>query len=89
MGCQERSKLPISVVIDPRYRGALALSAVARPGEVTMPQYEFLCLTCKKKFSVILTVAEYEKGEIACPKCGSKKVEQQWAAFFAVTGKKS
>jgi putative FmdB family regulatory protein len=65
------------------------LSAVALPVEVTMPQYEFLCLACKKKFSLILTVAEYEKGKITCPKCGSSKVEQQWAAFFAVTGKKS
>jgi putative FmdB family regulatory protein len=54
-----------------------------------MPQYEFLCLACKEKFSLVLTLSEYEKREIKCTKCGSKKVEQRWAAFYAVTSKKS
>ena len=54
-----------------------------------MPQYEYLCLAYKKNFSVVLTLAEYDKGKIACPKCHSSKVEQQWAAFFATTSKKS
>ena len=54
-----------------------------------MPQYNFLCRACKKDFSKILTLAEYEKGKIVCPHCGNKNVEQRWAAFFAVTSKKS
>ena len=54
-----------------------------------MPQYEFLCQACQKEFSKVLTLAEYEKGEISCPDCGSKQVEQRWAAFYAVTSKKS
>ena len=54
-----------------------------------MPQYEFICLACKKKFTLILTVAEYEKSKLKCPKCGSNKVEQRWAPFYAVTSKKS
>lgn len=54
-----------------------------------MPQYEFQCQECRKKFSLTLTLTEYEKGKIKCPHCGSKKAEQRWAAFFAVTGKKS
>ncbi len=54
-----------------------------------MPHYEFLCTACDKKFSLVLTLAEREKREIKCPKCGSTKVEQQWAAFYAVTSKKS
>ncbi len=54
-----------------------------------MPQYEFTCLACNKNFSLILAVTEYEKGALKCPKCGSKKLEQRWAAFFAVTSKKS
>ena len=54
-----------------------------------MPQYEFLCQACNKKFSVVLTLSEFEKGKVKCPKCGSTKLEQQWAAFFAVTSKKS
>ena len=54
-----------------------------------MPRYEFYCEVCKKPFEVILTLAEYEKGRIKCPKCGSKQVQQEAAAFFAVTSKKS
>jgi putative FmdB family regulatory protein len=58
-------------------------------GEEVMPQYNFLCRTCNKEFSKILTISEYEKGQVACPKCESKNVQQRWAAFYAVTSKKS
>lgn len=54
-----------------------------------MPTYEYQCLECKKKFSVVLTVQEYDKKKVKCPACQSSKVEQQVAAFFAVTSKKS
>jgi putative FmdB family regulatory protein len=54
-----------------------------------MPQYNFLCPACKKEFSKILTLSEHEKGKIVCPHCKSKDVEQRWAAFYAVTSKKS
>lgn len=54
-----------------------------------MPQYTFLCRSCNKEFSKILTLSEYEKGQITCPHCGSKNLEQRWAAFYAVTSKKS
>ncbi len=54
-----------------------------------MPVYQFACKECKKTFTQTMSVAEYEKGKIACPKCKSKKVEQRVAAFFAVTSKKS
>jgi putative FmdB family regulatory protein len=54
-----------------------------------VPQYEFTCHACHKTFSRILTLAEHDKEKIACPKCGSKNVEQRWAGFYAVTSKKS
>ncbi len=54
-----------------------------------MPSYEFVCKECKKPFTVTMTLQEYDKGHITCPKCKSKKVEQKAAAFFAVTSKKS
>ncbi len=54
-----------------------------------MPQYEYSCRACQKQFSKVLTLAEHDKAEVACPHCGSKDVEQRWAAFFAVTSKKS
>jgi len=54
-----------------------------------MPHYEFFCHACKKLFSKILSLAEYEKGEVVCPHCGSKNVEQRWSAFTVITSKKS
>ena len=54
-----------------------------------MPTYEFRCESCRKSFSVILSLADYEKKKYKCPKCGGKKVKQQITAFQAVTSKKS
>ena len=54
-----------------------------------MPRYEFICHDCKKLFSKILSVVDYEEGEVLCPHCGSKEVEQFWSAFSAITSKKS
>jgi putative FmdB family regulatory protein len=54
-----------------------------------MPTYEYACKECKKTFTLTMTLGEHEKARVACPKCKSKKVEQQFAAFFAVTSKKS
>jgi putative FmdB family regulatory protein len=54
-----------------------------------MPRYEFYCEDCKKPFELILSLTEYEKNKIKCPKCGSEHVHQEVAAFFAVTSKKS
>lgn len=54
-----------------------------------MPQYNFVCQACQKEFSRIMSISEYEKGGITCPHCGSDKVEQRWAAFYAITSKKS
>ena len=58
-------------------------------GEEVMPQYNFFCRSCNKEFSKILTISDYEKGPIVCPHCKSKDIEQRWAAFYAVTSKKS
>jgi putative FmdB family regulatory protein len=55
----------------------------------SMPSYDFVCKQCKKKFTLMLSLAEYEKARPSCPKCKSKKVEQCIASFFAVTSKKS
>ena len=54
-----------------------------------MPHYEFFCHDCKKLFSKILSLVDYEKGEVVCPHCGSKNVEQRWSAFTVITSKKS
>jgi putative FmdB family regulatory protein len=54
-----------------------------------MPHYEFFCHTCKRTFSKILTLTEYEEGEVACPYCDSSNVEQSWSAFYTITSRKS
>jgi putative FmdB family regulatory protein len=54
-----------------------------------MPVYDFKCEDCRKRFSVTLSVEERSRGKIKCPKCGSRKIEQQYASIYAVTSKKS
>jgi putative FmdB family regulatory protein len=53
-----------------------------------MPTYDYRCNKCRKKFSLTISLAEHDKG-VKCPKCGSRKVEQQISGFFAKTGRKS
>ncbi len=55
-----------------------------------MHQYEFFCHNCKKHFSKVLSLVDYEEGgEVLCPHCGSKEIEQCWSTFNAITSKKS
>jgi putative FmdB family regulatory protein len=59
-----------------------------KPVEVSMPHYEFFA-DCNKFFDKILSLVDYEEGEVQCPHCGSKNVEQRWSAISAITSKKS
>jgi putative FmdB family regulatory protein len=54
-----------------------------------MPHYEFFCHACRKLFSKVLTLAEYEKCTVVCPQCGSDNVEQSWSALYAMTSRRS
>jgi putative FmdB family regulatory protein len=54
-----------------------------------MPTYAFRCEKCKKRFELIMTVSEYERKKIRCPKCKSSRVKQQITMFQAMTSKKS
>ncbi|HKR83809.1 MAG TPA: zinc ribbon domain-containing protein, partial [Terriglobales bacterium] len=58
-------------------------------GGVFMPVYDYVCQDCKKTFERILTLHEHDNKEMRCPECGSKNIEQEAAAFYAVTSKKS
>ena len=53
-----------------------------------MPIYDYFCNDCHKNFELVLSLHENDE-EVKCPKCGSKNVEQEAAAFFAVTSRKS
>ena len=54
-----------------------------------MPHFEFFCHDCKKLFSKILSLVDYEEGEVLCPNCGSKNVEQRWSPFSVFPSLKS
>jgi putative FmdB family regulatory protein len=55
-----------------------------------MPTYEFRCEKCRKPFTVVLSISEYEKRKrFRCPKCKSTRVKQQITSFQTVTSKKS
>ena len=54
-----------------------------------MSQYVYHCQDCNEEFTQHLHIADHEKAEIKCPKCGSKRVGQLVSSFSAVTSKKS
>lgn len=53
-----------------------------------MPIYDYICKDCRKVFEMTLTLLQHDK-PVACPKCGSRHVEQELTRFYAVTSKKS
>ena len=55
----------------------------------TMPDYDFKCTACRKRFTESQTFEEHDRGLVKCPKCGSEKVERVIGAVFAKTSKKS
>lgn len=54
-----------------------------------MPLYDYRCLSCKKTFTVTLSMKEHDKAAVTCPGCKGRKVEQQISAFIAKTDSKS
>ena len=52
-----------------------------------MPSYDFRCEKCKKKFNLSMTISEYERTKIRCPKCKSTRVKQQITPIQIVTYK--
>mgnify|MGYP001028040570 FL=1 len=55
-----------------------------------MPVYEFRCNDCRKSFTLVKSVREYESAAVKCPKCGKRKgVERKWSRVYAVTSRKS
>ncbi|MBN2032757.1 MAG: zinc ribbon domain-containing protein [Deltaproteobacteria bacterium] len=54
-----------------------------------MPTYEFRCEKCNERFTLILSILEYEKTKFRCPKCKSIRVKQEISPFQVKTSKKS
>jgi putative FmdB family regulatory protein len=54
-----------------------------------MPVYEFKCQKCGKKVNLSLSLADYEKKNPKCPKCGKAKLERLISSFGVQTSRKS
>lgn len=54
-----------------------------------MPTYEYKCSDCGKTATLSLSLRDHERGALACPSCGSKRMEQLIAAVTAKTSRKS
>jgi putative FmdB family regulatory protein len=54
-----------------------------------MPRYSYRCEKCGKKFTRVETISAHGRSRVACPKCKSTKVSQEFRPFFAKTTKKS
>ncbi len=54
-----------------------------------MPLYEFYCDKCKREVSLTMTISEHDKGNAACPQCGSRKMRPLVGTFYSKTSKKS
>lgn len=42
-----------------------------------MPNYDYRCLDCKRRFEVFLTYKEYGSVQVTCRHCGSKNVQRR------------
>ena len=42
-----------------------------------MPNYEYRCLNCRKRFEIFLTYAEYGTRPVNCPHCKSNQVQRR------------
>ena len=42
-----------------------------------MPDYQYRCLNCQKRFEIYLSYDEYGSSPVNCPSCGSSNVERK------------
>jgi putative FmdB family regulatory protein len=54
-----------------------------------VPTYEFRCEDCRREFTLVLSMADRDKGKIRCPACKKRNVKQQISTFQTKTSKKS
>ena len=58
-------------------------------GDADMPTYDFECQKCNNSFTLMISIAEYDKKRFQCPQCESRKVKQKITHFQTKTSKKS
>jgi putative FmdB family regulatory protein len=58
---------------------------ILRNEEEIMPIYEYICLTCSEKFSLLQSLSA-SQDDTNCPKCASKKVKKIISSFCCTAG---
>lgn len=51
--------------------------------------YEYQCRKCQEVFSVQMSLAEHDRGDLICPRCQSRDVDQRMTEFFAQPPRKA
>jgi putative FmdB family regulatory protein len=54
-----------------------------------MPLYEYYCEQCQREVSVSMSMSEHDRGDVACPQCGSRSLRPLVGTFFSKTSRKS
>ncbi|RPI30009.1 MAG: zinc ribbon domain-containing protein [Chloroflexota bacterium] len=42
-----------------------------------MPEYDFRCLNCKRRFTIFMTYSDYGTRRVECPHCSSEKIQRR------------
>ena len=42
-----------------------------------MPNYEYRCLDCHRRFDILMTYSEYEHKQVKCPHCDSPHIQRK------------
>ena len=54
-----------------------------------MPMYDYKCQDCGEESLIVLTLKQYGQGDIKCPTCEARNVQQQYSPFIDHTTEKS
>jgi len=49
-----------------------------------VPHCQIYCLDCKNLCSKMLAMVDRNTGEVVCPRCGSRRIELRWDAFYGI-----
>jgi putative FmdB family regulatory protein len=42
-----------------------------------MPEYEYRCLDCHRRFEIFMSYTEYGQKQVSCPHCGSTNIQRK------------
>jgi putative FmdB family regulatory protein len=60
-----------------QYTPGGAICKIGGETKSRMPNYDYRCLSCKKRFTIFMSYQEYGQKQVACPHCGSEQVQRR------------